>query len=69
MSWIGYIAVLPCVGIFVGIFFENKVRPFVFGMPFLFFWIVACVIAASLALFLINLLSPSEADAESGERS
>jgi len=36
-----------------GILFTNRVRPMVFGLPFLFFWIAAWVLATSLIMWVI----------------
>jgi hypothetical protein len=37
------LAALPFLGILGGIAFANRVEPFVFGMPFILFWIVLWV--------------------------
>jgi len=36
-----------------GIVFVNRVRPLVLGLPFLFFWIAAWVVATSFIMWLI----------------
>jgi hypothetical protein len=36
-----------------GILFANRVRPLVLGIPFLFFWIAAWVVATSLVMWVI----------------
>jgi hypothetical protein len=36
-----------------GVLFANRVRPLVFGIPFLFFWIAAWVVATSLVMWVI----------------
>lgn len=48
--WLGF---LPAVGMLGGIPFANRVRPLVLGIPFLFFWIAAWVVATSLVMWLI----------------
>ena len=48
--WLGF---LPTVGMLGGILFANRVRPLVFGIPFLFFWIAAWVVATSLVMWTI----------------
>ena len=48
--WLG---VLPTVGMLGGIVFANRVRPLVLGIPFLFFWIAAWVVATSLVMWVI----------------
>jgi len=44
---------LPAVGMMGGILFANRVRPLVFGLPFLFFWIAAWVVSTSLVMWVI----------------
>lgn len=48
--WLGF---LPTVGMLGGIPFANRVRPLVLGIPFLFFWIAAWVVATSLIMWVI----------------
>ncbi len=48
MLWLGvpyllYLGALP---------FVNKVRPVVFGLPFLFFWLLIATLATPLAIWL-----------------
>ena len=50
------LALLPALGIFGGVPLANRVRPFVLGMPFLLFWIVACVVLTSAVMALIGAL-------------
>ena len=66
--WLGF---LPTVGMLGGILFANRVRPLVFGIPFLFFWIASWVAATSVVMWLILRLdrayeraSGEHADAE-----
>jgi hypothetical protein len=44
---------LPTIGMLGGVLFANRVRPLVFGVPFLFFWIAAWVVATSLIMWVI----------------
>lgn len=44
---------LPTIGMLGGIVFANRVRPLVFGLPFLFAWIAAWVLATSLIMWCI----------------
>jgi hypothetical protein len=69
MSKIGYIVAFPCFAIFYGIFFENKVLPFVFGLPFILVWIMGCVILTSLALFVVEWLNPDREEESLGDHS
>ena len=51
-----WLAVLPSIGLLVGVPFANRVRLYVVGMPFLLFWIVACVVATSGMMAIIAAL-------------
>ena len=44
---------VPTIGMLGGIAFANRVRPLVLGIPFLFAWIAAWVVATSLVMWLI----------------
>jgi predicted lysophospholipase L1 biosynthesis ABC-type transport system permease subunit len=44
---------VPAVGMLGGIVFANRVRPMVFGLPFLFAWIAGWVLATSLIMWCI----------------
>lgn len=52
------LGLLPFAGILVGVFFVNGVTPFVFGMPFLLFWIVAWTILTAVLMLLVYKLDP-----------
>ena len=47
------LAVLPTIGLLGGIHLLNRVEPYVLGLPFLLFWIVAWVVATSGIMALI----------------
>jgi Protein of unknown function (DUF3311) len=50
------LALLPAVAILVGVPFANGVPGYVLGLPFLLFWIVACVVATSVIMAVIGAL-------------
>jgi hypothetical protein len=50
------LALLPPLGFLVGVPFANRVEPYVLGLPFLLFWIVAWVVATSAVMGLIWML-------------
>jgi hypothetical protein len=52
-------AVVPAIGMLVGIPFANRIEPFVLGLPFLLFWIVAWVVATSAIMGIIWALDRS----------
>ena len=41
------LALLPMLGLLGGVWFANRTEPYVLGLPFLLFWIVLWVVAAS----------------------
>ncbi|MFI5238989.1 MAG: DUF3311 domain-containing protein, partial [Gemmatimonadales bacterium] len=48
-----WVAVLPTLGMLGGLPFDNRVRPYVLGLPFLLAWIVAWVIMTSIIMAMI----------------
>ena len=50
------LALLPPLAILLGVPFANGVRRDVLGMPFLLFWILACVVATSLVMAIVGAL-------------
>ncbi len=44
---------VPALGMLGGIVFANRVQPLVLGVPFLFAWIAAWVVATSVVMWLI----------------
>jgi hypothetical protein len=59
MRLLHWLAALPILGILVGVFFANRIHPFVLGMPFLMFWIVLWVVLTSVFMFVVYELDPS----------
>ena len=51
-----WLALLPTIGLLGGVPFANRVRPYVMGLPFLLFWIVAWVVITSAIMALILTL-------------
>jgi hypothetical protein len=47
------LAGLPCIGLLGGLPFVNRVEPFVLGLPFILFWIVAWVVATSVIMGIV----------------
>ena len=60
------LASLPFLGILGGIFFANRVEPFVLGMPFILFWIVLWVVLTSGIMAIIYRLDPANKEDEAG---
>jgi hypothetical protein len=58
------LAALPFLGILGGIFFANRVEPFVLGMPFILFWIVLWVVLTSVIMGIVYHLDPANKEDE-----
>jgi len=64
-----WLAVVPAIGMLGGVPFANRVTPYVFGLPFLLFWVTAWVVVTSAIMCLIYALDRArERDAERGRR-
>ncbi|GAA4726761.1 DUF3311 domain-containing protein [Brevibacillus fulvus] len=59
------LAALPFIGVLVCIPFANKVEPYVFGLPFVLFWIVMWVVLTSILMGIIYKLDPANKEGES----
>ncbi|PWI58290.1 DUF3311 domain-containing protein [Sulfoacidibacillus thermotolerans] len=55
---IRWLALVPVLGILIGVSFANHVTPYVLGMPFLFFYIVLWVILSALSMAVIYKWDP-----------
>jgi 4-hydroxybenzoate polyprenyltransferase len=51
-----WLALLPPLALLVGAPLANRVHPYVLGLPFLLFWIVACVLLTSAVMAFIGAL-------------
>ncbi|MDI9259311.1 DUF3311 domain-containing protein [Alicyclobacillus sendaiensis] len=58
------LAWIPILCIFVGVVFANRTYPIVLGMPFLFFYMVACIILTSLVMAIVYALDPANRKGE-----
>jgi hypothetical protein len=54
-----FLAVLPFIGILLGIPFVNRVEPLVLGMPLVLGWIVLWVVLISVIMAVIYRLDPT----------
>ncbi|MFE3649172.1 DUF3311 domain-containing protein [Streptomyces sp. NPDC059101] len=50
---------IPFLGILGGVFFANRVTPYVLGMPFILFWLVMWVVLISATMTAIYRLDPA----------
>jgi uncharacterized protein DUF3311 len=48
-----WLALVPPLALLGGLWFANRVEPYVLGLPFLLFWIVLWVVATSATMWLI----------------
>lgn len=58
------LGLLPVLGFFVGIFFANRVEPYVLGMPFVMFWIALWVLLTAVIMGAIYMLDPTNREGE-----
>ncbi|MEH7334468.1 DUF3311 domain-containing protein [Neobacillus drentensis] len=52
------LALIPFIGLLGGVPFVNKVTPYVFGMPFVLFYIVLWVVLTSGIMAIVFKLDP-----------
>ena len=50
------LSALPFIGILVGIFFANRVEPYVLGLPFALFWVTLWVLLTSAIMAVVYRL-------------
>ena len=50
------LSALPFLGILGGIFFANRVEPFVLGLPFALFWVTLWVVLTALIMAVVYRL-------------
>lgn len=65
MKAIHWLALIPFIWLLGGVPFANKVQPYVFGLPFILFYIVLGVVVASGVMGLIYKLDPENQGGES----
>lgn len=64
MKKIYWLALLPYISYILLIGVANRVEPYVFGFPFLLFWLIFWAVAASAIMFTIYHLDPLNKDGE-----
>jgi hypothetical protein len=62
-----WLAILPFLGILIGVSFTNSVEPFVLGIPFVLAWIVGWVLLSSLIMGIIYFFDPINAAPRQGD--
>lgn len=58
------LAIIPFIGLLGGVPFVNKVTPYVFGMPFVLFYIVLWVVITSGIMAVVFKLDPANQEEE-----
>ena len=53
------LAALPVLGMLGGAYFADRTEPYVLGLPFILFWMVACVVLTTVVLAVIYRLDPA----------
>ncbi|HXT80261.1 MAG TPA: DUF3311 domain-containing protein [Acetobacteraceae bacterium] len=59
MSAIRWLAILPFLGLIVGVAFFNQVEPLVLGMPLVLAWIVLWLIITAIVMGIIYACDPA----------
>ena len=59
MPFVKYLAVLPFLGILVGVPLLNRVEPLVMGMPLILAWIVLWVVLSAVIMAIIYRCDPA----------
>jgi hypothetical protein len=61
------LAVLPFIGILLGVPFVNRVEPLMLGMPLVLAWIVMWVVLSAAIMAVIYLLDPANRSSASDD--
>ncbi len=59
MAFVRYLAVLPFLGILVGVPLLNRVEPLILGMPLILAWIVLWIVLTSAIMSIIYYCDPA----------
>jgi len=59
MKYLGYLALVPVLGLLLGPVIHNSATPFILGMPFLLGWMVIWVVLVSVVMAVIYALDPA----------
>lgn len=62
MAFVKWLAVLPFLGILVGVPLLNRVQPLVLGMPLILAWIVMWILLTAVIMGIIYLCDPANRD-------
>jgi hypothetical protein len=56
------LAILPFIGILVGVAFVNRVTPLVLGLPFVLAWIVGWIVLSAVIMGIVYATDPTNRD-------
>ncbi|MDR3531711.1 MAG: DUF3311 domain-containing protein [Rhodopila sp.] len=62
MAFVKWLAVLPFLGILVGVPLLNRVQPLIMGMPLILAWIVLWVLLTAAIMAIIYRCDPANRD-------
>jgi hypothetical protein len=65
-----YLAILPFLGILVGVIFMNRVEPLILGLPLLLAWLVLWILLTAVIMAIVYYFDPANRtppDAASGQ--
>jgi Protein of unknown function (DUF3311) len=62
MRLIRYLAVLPFLGILVGVPLLNRVEPLVLGLPLVLAWIVLWIVLTAVIMTILYIVDPANRD-------
>ncbi|MDM5332015.1 DUF3311 domain-containing protein [Ureibacillus composti] len=64
MKYIKLLLIIPFIGMILCLPLANRIEPYVFGLPFLLFWIVLWMILSSLIMTIIYKFDPDNKEGE-----
>ena len=56
---LGWLAVIPCIGLLIGPVVHNRLHPFILGMPFPLGWISVWIVLISVIMGVIYMADPA----------
>lgn len=64
MKYIKLLLVIPFLAMTVCLPFANRIEPYVFGLPFLLFWIVLWMVLSSIIMTIIYRFDPDNKEGD-----
>ncbi|MBS0641079.1 MAG: DUF3311 domain-containing protein [Proteobacteria bacterium] len=62
MRFVRWLAVLPFLGVLIGVPLLNQVEPMVLGMPFVLAWLVMWIVVSAAIMTIIYTVDPANRD-------